>query len=61
MKIRIARDTSSPLWCIWAVGWPRGLMTDKELAHPAAHYLGGYFEESDARAAAENAGWRVDE
>ena len=61
MKVRIARDTSAPLWCLWAVGWPHGLLTAKELAHPAVDYLGGYFRIEDARAAAVNAGWRVDE
>ena len=60
-RVRIARDTSAPLWCIWAVGWPRGLMTDKEFAHPAADYLGGYLRIEDARASAQRAGWVVDE
>jgi hypothetical protein len=36
-------------------------MTAKELAHPAAAYLGGYLDIDDARKAASDAGWVVDE
>ena len=61
LKVRIARDTSSPLWCIWAVGWPSVFLSKQELAHPSVDYLGGYFRIEDARAAAELAGWMVDE
>lgn len=61
MKVRIARDTSAPLWCIWAVGWPAALLTKQELAHPSVDYLGGYLHIEDARAAAQRAGWIVDE
>lgn len=61
MKVRIARDASAPLWCIWAVGWPSGLLAANEMAHPAVDYLGGYFRIEDARAAATSSGWVVDE
>ena len=47
------------LWEIHAIGLGPGLLTAKELAHPAVDYLAGFGTEQAARDWAAGQGWQV--
>ena len=58
MKVRLARDTSAPLWSLWWLDPPYALQWDRD-GIPSSTYLAGYLRREDALAHAAREGWEV--